>query len=174
MTAKKLLASVLVLLMLIGLVPMAAFAAEDHTVQLVVDTSALGELNPGDVIQVPVKATVNDGFAGLGLVVDYSDEVFEKNGANLITPGEDLPAVASGDVVLYENADAENVTILGTMFYINLKVKEDAPAGSTTISIAVNDNDPDNNFFSVCTKAQIPKKFIKVECNDKNKRIKYS
>ena len=128
MTAKKLLASALVLIMLFSLIPMAAFATGDHNVTFVVDTSALGELNPGDVIKVPVKTTVNDGFTAFNLVAVFSDAVFEKNGSNLFTAGEDIGAgYTAGDTAYYENGDLENITTIGTMFYINLKVKEDAP-----------------------------------------------
>ena len=90
MNIKRFLSLLLVAVMLLGVLPAAAFAAETHDVSLVIDTSEIGTLMPGDTVKIPVKTTVNAGFGAFTLIPEYNPDVFEKNGSNIFTIGEDI------------------------------------------------------------------------------------
>lgn len=138
---KRILSIILSVLMLVSVMPVSVLATS-HALAMKVDTSSFADgVNPGETLKIPVAVTENDGVSVFGFEAVYDENVFEPV-TSTYTGGEVVTGItAANNMAFYENANLENITGLGVLFYINLKVKETAPAGETEIGVKiVNDN----------------------------------
>ena len=122
-----------------------------------------GGYQPGDILTVPVNIADNPGIAAVSLTVQFDTDVFEYVASSLSSAA---PAVfgsgnwiivpvdsnaANGRVAvsaLYSPgvAKTSNCTDNGTLFTLQLKVKDGALAGSSAITVQRSGGDLANNF----------------------------
>lgn len=130
---KRTLAFLLMLIMLLSLISVTAFAADGVAFQ--VDTSGItGAVNPGDTITVPIKITANPGITMVNFDPVYPSEIFE---SVAVTGNAEFGGSFSlnGTKTSWEADDGtvnnENTGLFAT---ISLTVKSDA-VGTATISL---------------------------------------
>ena len=99
------------------------------------------DVRKGETVKFPVLIEKNDGIMGFRITLDYSNKVFES------------PSVTKGDVTAEGNFNdsitkdtkgtfdvlwsaTDETTKDGVLFYVKIKVKDDAPAGKYEISLS--------------------------------------
>ena len=145
---KKIISMLLVVVMLLGLMPLSALAA-DYDVTIKVDTTNTGTVDytavqPGTVLKIPVNIVSNDGVTAFALEAVYDTNVFEMiEGTDRFTVDDENcenmhVAVGStaGENVVFDAKTAVRKTT-GVFANINLRVKENAPVGKYTIGLKV-------------------------------------
>lgn len=147
---KRILASIMMLIMMLSLIPTTAIAASE--LAITVDTSAITEgLEPGATFTVPVNISGNTGFTNGDLKVNYDAQKLELKGfttSNTIYSKASLKSTnKETGLVSFANFtdpdDEENfIPCADNGVFIQLKftVKNDAVAGETAISISKNPN----------------------------------
>lgn len=127
---------ILVLAMICTMLPMAAFAAGESVV-FEADTSAYtAGVKPGDTVNIPIKVTTNNGFAGASLKITYSDSLT-------------LTGVTAGDMGFSESRSGDNYTVYttsnvtstGILATLNFTVNSDAAAGEASVGVVGRYND---------------------------------
>ena len=161
---KRIVSMVLAFVMLLSLIPTVAFAAS--TMELTVDTSSVGTVNPGDEITVPVKVTSNPGFVAINLTVNLdADLEFVSMKKSTLAGTHTLAKATDAEFkYLWEAEDTEvNVTDTNIeLFTLTLKVKETASAGDKEISLTV--NKISNESLNSTTSTVVPGKvYVKYE-----------
>lgn len=137
---KKLGVWTIALAMIISLLPISAFAA-DESVIFAVDTSAYASgVNAGDNISVPVMVTRNCGFAGASLKAVYDSNILTLTG---ITAGELFTNITPAENI-FSVYSTVNVTTLGSVAVLHFTVKGDVAADSTEISVEGKYGDTDD------------------------------
>lgn len=145
---KRILASIMILIMMLSLIPTTAIAASE--LAITVDTSAITEgLEPGATFTVPVNISGNNGFTNGDLKVNYDAQKLEFKGfttSNTIYSKASLKST-NKETGLFSFAnfadpdDEENFiscTDNGVFIQLKFSVKNDATAGTTVISISKN------------------------------------
>ncbi len=141
---KKMICFVLVLTMLLGLGAFASAEGEGLTF-----TVSSTEAAPGDEIQVQVSVANNPGLASIELVVEFDTSVLE-----WIKPESDTEAqedfsgglwdvwVRKGEtgVTVRWFSDGSNDYTNGLFCTLKFKVKEDAPAGESPVTLRIPDD----------------------------------
>lgn len=128
---KRALSWMLCITLLVVLLPASAFAA--GTMVIRIDTSNYANpLEVGEQIRLPVVIDSNDGFAVANIGIDFDADVFT---IVSIENGDIAGDRTSGaDNYLFLDANGENNTSTGTLFYVTFEVKSGAPGGSTNIA----------------------------------------
>jgi hypothetical protein len=158
----KVLAVIMAVMLALPAVPL-AFAAPDGTAEIFVgaplESIPADGLRTGDVITIPVMIDDNSGFATAGISAYFDTNVFEYVSSSLsrrapsILSSTDfilvvlLPdAAAEGKLMVTAAYDPEygNCTDNGRLFSFQLRVKQGAPAGNSTISVGIVENNPAN------------------------------
>lgn len=147
---KRILASIMILIMMLSLIPTTAIAASE--LAITVDTSAITEgLEPGATFTVPVNISGNTGFTNGDLKVNYDAQKLELKGfstSNTIYSKASLKSTnKETGLVSFANFtdpdDEENFISCadnGVLIRLKFTVKNDAVAGETAISISKNPN----------------------------------
>ena len=138
---KKVVSILLCAVMLIGLLPLSAFAAAaDYQFTVVADKT---EVNPGDEVKFTVNVEGSADCDQFGLIFDFDREIFEfSKGVAQATieneDGEEMVGVKSFNKTEGKEGIAVSflkaVTYSGKVGYITLKVKDNANFDKTTFS----------------------------------------
>ena len=144
---KKAIAILLLLTMLVGM--SAIPAAADDTPAFVVSTA---EAAPGDEVTLTVSMVNNPGIAAFGLIFEYDEDVLDWTSVTKGNISSGMWDVGVNETEIWFDADNfyEDVVILNLTF----TVKEDAPAGTSVVTLSydpedVCDEDLENVYFAV-------------------------
>ncbi len=97
------------------------------------NTNSVSEVHPGDSFRVPVRVTVNGGFAAAQISLSYESDKLTLDSleigafADPASPGGQ--SVTATQYLRFGNATTET----GVLFFANFTVKDDAAAGETEI-----------------------------------------
>lgn len=145
--SKRLLSLLLAAIIVISCMPMTAMAAL-ATVTIAVETPENSQVSAGDTLTLPVTITQNSGVAILPLGVQYDEEVFESVSITKGTVIEGDYTVNASNIT-WIDSNGETNTATGALFTINLKVKENASKGNTTVSIVATEDILDADYNEV-------------------------
>lgn len=144
---KKVIGILLCFALVFSLLPTTAFAV--NAVVIAADTSAIGELNPGDTFSVPFNVIRNEGFAVANLTVLYDSS---KLALNSVVKGTLSGEYTMGeDSCMFLDVNGTNTTETGLLLTASFTVKADAAPGASSISLKLTNDDPDNDFADVDT-----------------------
>lgn len=121
----------------------------DPTYQVSPVTVTVGttEAQAGQTVTVPVRIENNNGFAGFTFSIGYDNAVLTLTD---VTKGEVLQASESGALTksVQTNTvtwvDSQNSTGNGVILYLTFRVADSAQAGSSTVTVALRDNNSTN------------------------------
>lgn len=143
---KKFLSMLLALVMVLSMLPVSAFAAEQPVITV---GSVAGK--PGEEVTVNVDITENPGFWMAQWTVSYDTTRLEKvEFTKAVTDG--FVWTNEGNNYVFENAANEDMTYTGTILNLKFKIKEDAPLGDaevTIIDLEACDYDVEDVFFTI-------------------------
>ena len=143
---KKFLSMLLALVMVLSMLPISAFAAEQPVITV---GSVAGK--PGEEVTVNVDITENPGFWMAQWTVSYDTTRLEKmEFTKAVTDG--FVWTNEGNNYVFENAANEDMTYTGTILNLKFKIKEDAPLGDaevTIIDLEACDYDVEDVFFTI-------------------------
>lgn len=127
-----------------------SFAQTNPTVYSDINAS---QFNAGDTIQIPISIKNNTGIMGWMLTFSYDADVFEPISVEygeVISGGiqDNIEGDAQPGSFNVYWAGSENETYNGIMFYVNLKIKEDALVHSSTIYISYSQEDTFDEDFN--------------------------
>jgi len=140
---KRIISLVLSLIMIIGCVPMAVFAAETETVSACTVTVDSTHAMPGAEVTVNIKITNNPGILGSTLTLTYDDDLTLIGCANgkafsdltMTKPSQ----LVSGCNFVWFGSDVSDI-VDGVILTLTFKVAEDAVTSNfNDISVACND-----------------------------------
>lgn len=135
MAMKRIVAMLLSIMMVVTMMPTAAFAA-DKGIELTVDTSNCATAKAGETVSVPVYITKNSGVNMIIADVVYDSEIFD-----LVSIEGSAEFKGDGDYEItgtkfsWETDGDDNVLSDVLLFTVNLTVKDGATDGNTTITI---------------------------------------
>ena len=129
---KRLSEFLVALCLIVSLLPLAAFAAQSATLSV---TTSKDAVVPGDTFTVTVNTSAIEGCTNGGFLFAYDEDVFEYVSGTQLAGLSGFTAgisTAAGNIAGYFMNS--NATVQGNIFQITLKVKEDAAAGTYSIS----------------------------------------
>jgi hypothetical protein len=147
-------ASMLLVLCMVPAVSLTAYADDPAVISVGAPEGGVpeGGYARGATFSVPVSISNNPGFAALCVTMQYDSSALELTGfdTSSSTLLSGLSATSNGDSIGIYDFDTDhllygiNVEGDGLLFNVSFAVKSDAPAGATSISIALKDGAPKN------------------------------
>ena len=156
---KALISTLIVALLIVGLFPMAASAADNNLVITASEVTA----HRGETVQVVLNVTENSGFASL-LINVAETEGFELVKAD-IENGSIMSKMTVGKNILWDSI--EDSTLTGTLVTLTFKVLDNAKIGKNEIKVTAIESfsyDIETNICEDVT-VSIPNIVINVEDN---------
>ena len=123
------------LLMAIVLVLPVAAAGERGKIVVTVE----GEVKPGNEIQVIVEMVSNPGVTAMEILPEYDKSVLELKSIQGNPPQGCTWMTGNQNNMLYMNPTQENIDFTGIMLTYTYLVLDNAPSGSSTVSVAVSE-----------------------------------
>lgn len=123
---RKLLSTLLIVMLLISMVPVAAFAEDGDAI-----TIELGKATakPGDTVEIPINITYNSGISGIQFDLVYDKEVLTFQEAK--EGNTNYSFTCGGTVVAFKTTNSNATGLLGTVVF---KVNDAAADGNYSIS----------------------------------------
>lgn len=120
--------ALLALVMMLALLALPAYATDSATMNFSVGSTSVSR---GDTVEFTVRMTAVEDCRSAGIVLSYNTSVFEFVSGNCTVPGVSMSSFSGGTGSF---ALSSGATISGTIFTFRLRVKEDAPFGTYTVS----------------------------------------
>ena len=111
--------------------------APETNAKLVVDS---GRVRTGQVIQIPVRIEENPGVVSIEISVIYDETILEWTGVTAGEYGGIFDGTVGGTLTWFAEDPAVNETKDGVFATLTFRAKEDAPAGTTQISVSYDED----------------------------------
>lgn len=139
---KRIIVVLLALVLCISAMSVTAFAASDATLSVNHKTAKRGE---EVTLTVSVDQNVEPGIAGIFFKVSYDKDVLEKVSFTAAGFGGTFTAIDGYDNFTWDNG--VNTTNTGAIAYLTFKVKDNAPAGRSDVTVTADVADFDATYF---------------------------